>query len=89
VLFSDDVTQALTSSNFVCRVGDLTEENAIASDAMKSLARNAVPVTAIYDPVEKTWQVQADVFTAEDVKGWITSLESKIAGEKTEAPNGP
>jgi hypothetical protein len=56
---------------------------------MKSLARNAVPVTAIYDPVEKTWQVQADIFTADDVKGWITSHESKIAGDETGPSNGP
>jgi hypothetical protein len=46
---------------------------------MNTLGRVAVPVTAIYDPVDAAWHVQPEVFSASDVRKWISSLQNKIA----------
>lgn len=89
VLFSDEVTKMLTSAGWVCLVADVTEGNVDGNQAMNSLGRVAVPVTAIYDPVEKAWKVQSEVFTIDDVKNWVISLEVKTENAKRATTTGP
>lgn len=81
VLFSDEATETLRSSGFVCVVGDVTEGDEVGRNVMKSLGYVAVPVTAIYDPVAGAWQVKPGVFSAADVKEWVSSLQRRMAGE--------
>jgi thiol:disulfide interchange protein len=79
VLFSDEVTKSLEHSGFLCLVADVTEGDTLATGEMNTLGRVAVPVTAIYDPVDAAWHVQPEVFSASDVRKWISSLQNKIA----------
>ena len=78
-LFSDEATEALKNSGFVCLVGDVTEENEMLRREMTALGRVAVPVTAIYDPVDKAWVAKPDVFKGEDVREWVTSMKERMA----------
>ncbi len=87
VLFSDEVTKALEPSGFLCLVADVTEGDTLATGEMNALDRVAVPVTAIYDPVDEAWHVQPEVFSAADVGKWISALQKKIA-EHAAPPNG-
>lgn len=76
VLFSEEVTESLQSSGFLCLTGDLTEpDSSLATSEMNGLGRVAVPVTAVYDPANGAWQVKPEVFSADDVEQWIRALE--------------
>lgn len=89
VLFSDEITEMLVSAGWVCLVADVTEGDVAGNQAMRSLGRAGVPVTAIYDPVEKAWKVQSEVFTNDDVKNWVISLEVKTGNAKRATTTGP
>ena len=77
-LFSDEVTAALQSSGVLCLVGDLTEaDSALAKAEMNGLERDAVPVTALYDPAIGTWQVKPDIFSGAEIELWADTMKNK------------
>ncbi|WP_264500933.1 thioredoxin family protein [Luteolibacter flavescens] len=79
ILFSDDATEVLRSSGFVCLTGDITEDDKVGRKVIESLGRVSVPVVALYDPLEGEWEMKPDVFTAADVREWVSSYHEKTA----------
>ena len=77
ILFADEITHVLKSSEVLCLFGDLTEADSdLAKTEMNGLDRVAVPVTALYDPVVGTWRVMPEIFSATEIEQWATSLKN-------------
>ena len=86
-LFSSEVKSALQSSGVLCLVGDLTEaDSALPKSEMNSLERDAVPVTALYDPAIGTWQVKSDIFSGAEIELWVNTLNNNKKNNPDMAP---
>jgi len=69
-LRSPEVTNAFVSAGFLCLEGDVTSSAPLLLEQIRSLNRQAPPMTAIFQPASQEWEVMPEVFTAQDAIRW-------------------